>query len=40
MGIEGWPERHRAGMDNLGATLLRSTDEGGWTVGYYNRRLA
>ena len=40
MGVEGWPERHRRGMDNLGATLLRANADAGWTVGYYNRLLA
>jgi uncharacterized phosphatase len=50
MGVEGWPARHRRGMDNLGATLLRTdgdssdadgnTADAGWTVAYYNRLLA
>lgn len=39
MGIEGWPEARRPGVDNLGATLLR-TNEDGWKVAYYNRLLA
>lgn len=39
MAVKGWPDQKLPGMDNLGATLLRSHD-GGWELAYYNRLLA